>query len=225
MERIIAPSMMCADIFALKETVKIFEKKGIKYLHIDIMDGHFVSNITLGTDYCKLLRKCTKIRLDIHLMIEDPELRLNWFEFGKGDMVSVHAESTRHLQKCLAAIKARGAKAIVAFNPATPLNLLDYVLEDTDGVLLMTVNPGFGGQKLVPQTLDKISDLRKYLDEHGRTDCFIEVDGNVSFDNIEKMMKRGADVFVAGTSSVFAVNGEGVEGNIDRMNDIFNNLG
>lgn len=222
MEKIIAPSMMCADIFELKKIVKIFEGKNIGYLHIDVMDGHFVSNITLGTDYCKLLKKSTYIPLDIHLMIEEPEARINWFEFGKGDMVSVHAESTKHLQKCLAAIKERGAKAIVAFNPATPLNLLDYVLEDTDGVLLMTVNPGFGGQKLVPQTLDKISDLRKYLDERGREDCFIEVDGNVSFENTEKMVKRGADVFVAGTSSVFAKNGESMESNINRMYEILN---
>lgn len=203
MKNKISPSMMCADALNLGSTLKEFEKNGIEYLHIDIMDGAFVPNFTLGTDYCKILKNATSIPLDIHLMIEKPEERLDWFPIGEGDMVSVHAESTRHLQKILKAIKDKGAKAYVALNPATPLCFLEEVLPDIDGVLVMTVNPGFAGQKLVPQTLDKIRRVRKMLDEAGKTDAEIEVDGNVSFENAEKMSAAGANIFVAGTSSVF----------------------
>lgn len=199
----ISPSMMCADITALKETLAEFEKCNIEYLHIDIMDGHFVPNFTLGTDYCKSLKKNTNIPLDIHLMIERPEDKLQWFDFGNNDIVSVHAESTAHLQKALAQIKNKGARAFVAINPSTPINVLDYVLDDIDGVMIMAVNPGFAGQKMVPSCLSKITDLRNYLDSKGYNDVEIEVDGNVSFENAVKMKKAGANIFVAGTSSVF----------------------
>ncbi len=199
----ISPSMMCADALNLGVTLKEFEANGIEYLHIDIMDGSFVPNFTLGTDYCRMLKAATNIPLDIHMMIEKPEERLDWFPFGEGDMVSVHAESTRHLQKVLAAIKAKGAKAYAAINPATPLAAIEEVICDLDGVLVMTVNPGFAGQKLVPQTLDKITKVRKMLDKAGKEEAEIEVDGNVSFENAEKMSRAGANIFVAGTSSVF----------------------
>ncbi|MBR3965945.1 MAG: ribulose-phosphate 3-epimerase [Clostridia bacterium] len=203
MKNKISPSMMCADALNLGSTLKEFEENGIEYLHIDIMDGTFVPNFTLGTDYCKILKNATSIPLDIHLMIEKPEERLDWFPIGENDMVSVHAESTKHLQKVLRAIKDKGAKAFAALNPATPICFLEEVLDDIDGVLIMTVNPGFAGQKLVPQTLDKITRVRKLLDENGKKASEIEVDGNVSFENAEKMKKAGADIFVAGTSSVF----------------------
>lgn len=203
MKNKISPSMMCADALNLGSTLKEFEKNGIEYLHIDIMDGTFVPNFTLGTDYCKILKNATSIPLDIHLMIEKPEERLDWFPIGENDMVSVHAESTKHLQKVLRAIKDKGAKAFAALNPATPICFLEEVLDDIDGVLIMTVNPGFAGQKLVPQTLDKITRVRKLLDENEKKASEIEVDGNVSFENAEKMKKAGADIFVAGTSSVF----------------------
>ncbi len=198
--------MMCADILTLVDTLKTFEKNNIEYLHIDIMDGHFVPNFTLGTDYCKALKKITKIPLDIHLMINEPESKLDWFEFGEGDIVSVHAESTAHLQKALAAIKRRGAKAYVALNPATPLSVLDYILDDIDGVLVMAVNPGFAGQKMIPSALEKISEIKKLFAEKGLSDKKIEVDGNVSFENAVKMRDAGADIFVAGTSSIFSKN-------------------
>lgn len=200
----ISPSMMCADICCLKDTIDVFEKCGIEYLHIDIMDGHFVPNFTLGTDYCKSLRKITDIPLDIHLMIEKPEEKFSWFDFGSGDIVSVHAESTAHLQKALAQIKNIGAKAFVALNPSTPLNVLEYVLDDIDGVVIMAVNPGFAGQKMIPSSLDKIAELRSYLDSEGYSNIEIEVDGNVSFENAVKMKQAGANIFVAGTSSVFS---------------------
>lgn len=200
----ISPSMMCADIAALSEVLKTFEKNGVDYLHIDVMDGSFVQNFTLGTDYCRQLKRLTDIPLDIHLMIESPENKLSWFEFGEGDIVSVHAESTGHLQKALAFIRSRGAGAYVALNPATPLSALDEVLDDFDGVLIMSVNPGFAGQKMIPASLGKIKRLREYLDTHGRTDAEIEVDGNVSFENSVKMKNAGANVFVVGSSAVFS---------------------
>ncbi len=202
----ISPSMMCADILSLKETLEIFENCGIEYLHIDIMDGHFVPNFTLGTDYCKSLKKICNIPLDIHLMIERPEEKLSWFSFGEGDIVSVHTESTPHLQKALAGIKNAGAKAFAVLNPSTPVNVLDYVLNDIDGVTIMTVNPGFAGQKAIPSCISKIRDLRAYLDGRGFGDIEIEVDGNVSFENAVEMKEAGANIFVAGTSSVFSKN-------------------
>ncbi|MBQ8388331.1 MAG: ribulose-phosphate 3-epimerase [Clostridia bacterium] len=199
----ISPSVMCVDFFKLEEAVRAFEENGIEYIHVDIMDGRFVPNYTLGTDFVKKLKERTKIPLDIHLMIEEPESKLDWFEFGEGDYVSVHYESTRHLHKAVSAIKARGAKAMVAINPATPVSALECVLGEIDGVLIMTVNPGFAGQKLVRSTLPKITQLREQLDGLGYIDVEIEVDGNVSFENAKLMTEAGADIFVAGTSSVF----------------------
>ena len=212
----IAPSIMCAPAYEVAAYVADMEKNNIELVHIDIMDGSFVQNYTLGTNFVKELKAKTHIPLDIHLMIEEPEKKLEWFTFGEGDYVSVHFEATRHLQKALAAIRARGAKALVALNPATPISALDSVLDDIDGVLLMTVNPGFAGQKLVPQTLDKITRLRTMLDEAGRSQVLIEVDGNVSFINGEKMRRAGADMFVCGSSSIFSKEGT-VEENIARF--------
>ena len=199
----LSPSMMCADIFALSETVSAFERTGVEYLHIDVMDGHFVPNFTLGTDYCRRLKARTSIPLDIHLMVQRPEERLDWFPIGEGDYVSVHAETTDHLQRVLARIRSLGAKPMAALNPATPLDCLKYVLDDIDAVLIMTVNPGYAGQKLIPSTLAKIAELRKMLDTSGYGHVEIEVDGNVSFENAVKMRDAGANIYVAGSSSVF----------------------
>lgn len=199
----ISPSMMCADYRGFTELLKTFETTGIEYLHIDVMDGVFVKNYTLGTDFCERLRAMTDIPLDIHLMITEPEWKIDWFKPRPGEYISVHAEATNHLQRALAAIQKYDAKPMAALNPATPLSVLDYVLDDIDAVLLMTVNPGFAGQKLIPQTLKKITDCRKYLDERGYSNVEIEVDGNVSFENAKKMYEAGANIYVAGTSSVF----------------------
>jgi len=195
--------MMCASLTDLKSTLRNFEKNGVEYLHIDVMDGLFVPNFTLGTDYVKNLRKLSPIPLDIHLMVEKPEDKLDWFDLQPGEYVSVHYESTSHAQRALARIRDKGALPMLALNPATPLCVLDYLTCDLGAVLVMTVNPGFAGQKMVPSALRKISDLRSRLDAIGREDIEIEADGNVSFENAAKMRQAGCGIFVAGTSSIF----------------------
>ena len=211
----IAPSMMCADYRTFADLLRTFEAEKIEYLHIDVMDGVFVKNFTLGTDFCRRLRDMTGIPLDLHLMITEPEWKIDWFSPRPEEYVSVHAEATGHLQRALAKIREYGAKPMAALNPATPLSALDYVLDDIDAVLLMTVNPGFAGQKLIPQTLRKIADCRKYLDERGYGHVEIEVDGNVSFVNAEKMYAAGANIYVAGSSSVFC--GTDIAANITKL--------
>lgn len=215
----ISPSIMCADFFNLSECISLFEDCNIDLIHVDIMDGSFVPNFTLGTDFVKALKKNTNIPLDIHLMIDNPEKIIDSFEFGKGDYVSVHYESTKHLHKTVCTVRAKGAKALVAINPATPINVLESILDDIDGVLIMTVNPGFAGQKLVRSTLKKISALREYLDQNGYEDLEIQVDGNVSFENAKLMNQAGADIFVAGSSSVFSKENSMKE-NIAKMREI-----
>lgn len=203
MEKRISPSMMCADIFCLRETLDEFAKNQISYLHLDIMDGEFVPNFTLGTDYCRLMKERTEIPLDLHLMIQNPERKLSWFTFGKNDIVSIHFESTNHPYLALQMIRERGAKAFLAINPGTSAGVILPMLSVLDGVLVMTVNPGFAGQKLVESTLDKIEEVRVLAERAGKKDLLIEVDGNVSFENATRMSKKGADIFVAGTSSLF----------------------
>ena len=199
----ICPSMMCADIFDLKNVISVFEEKNIDYLHIDIMDGVFVPNYTLGTDYCRLLKAETDIPLDIHLMVNEPENKIDWFPVGENDYVSVHVESTNHLHRALMRIKEKGAKPMVALNPATPVCMIENVLDDIEAVLVMTVNPGYAGQKLIPSTINKIAEIRKYLNVRGYSDIEIEVDGNVSFENATKMKNAGANMFVVGSSGIF----------------------
>lgn len=214
----ISPSLMCADFLHLGDELKALEAHGIEYLHIDIMDGVFVQNYTLGTDFVKKLHAATNIPLDIHLMIQSPELKLDWFELKEGDYVSVHYESCTHIQALLSNIHKRGAKTMLALNPGTPLSVLEDLLLDLDAILVMTVNPGFAGQKLVPQTLDKIRRLRKMLDENGYGHVEIECDGNVSFENAKKMSEAGANIFVAGTSSIYAKTGS-FEENIVKLRE------
>ena len=209
----ISPSMMCADFLNLGEEIKVLEALNIEYLHLDIMDGSFVPNFTLGTDYVKKLKETTKIPLDIHLMIDRPEDKLEWFDFGQNDYVSFHYEATNHVQRTIAGIKGRGAKTMLALNPATSLCVLEDVIDDLDAVLIMTVNPGYAGQKLIPQTIDKIKRLR-----HMYPHIEIEVDGNVSFENAIKMREAGADIFVAGSSSIYSKSGN-LEKNTQRLRE------
>lgn len=213
----VSPSMMCADALNLGADAVALEKAGVQYFHYDVMDGDFVPNFMLGPDVIKAVRKVSKVPADIHLMVKNPERHLHLFDLRAGDVVSVHQESTIHLQRTLAAIRQTGAQAAVALNPATPLCTIEDVLPDIDMVLLMTVNPGFAGQKLVPQTLAKITRPRKILDESGYPHVRIEVDGNVSFENAVKMRAAGADLFVAGTSAVFREGG--IEANMAKLLD------
>lgn len=199
----ISPSLMCADFRHLELTVRAFEKAGVDYLHMDVMDGRFVPNFTLGPDLMRCVREMTDIPFDLHLMVERPEQHLHLFPIRPGDIVAVHQEAAVHLQRTLRQIKEAGARASVALNPATPINTLDYVLDDLDVVLVMTVNPGFAGQRLVPAALRKIAGLKRYLEQAGYGHIEIEVDGNVSCDHARRMRAAGADIFVAGTSSVF----------------------
>ena len=215
----ISPSLMCADFLHLGDELKTLEECGIEYLHIDIMDGVFVQNYTLGTDFVRKLHENCPIPLDLHLMITEPHLKLDWFDLRPGDYVGFHVEAEPHVQRTLAAIRDRGAKPMPVLNPGTPLNVLDEVLPDLDAVLLMTVNPGFAGQKLIPQTLDKIARLRRMLDERGYENVEIEVDGNVSFENAAKMSRAGANIFVAGTSSIYAKNGS-VKENAEKLRSV-----
>ena len=205
MSKKISPSLMCSDFINLKPQLTAFENSGIEYLHIDVMDGEFVPNYALGSDFIKQLKSQTNIPLDIHLMINNPDLKINYIPFSKGDIVSVHFETSKHLQRTITEIKKREAKAFVAINPSTPISLLEEVLDEIDGVLIMTVNPGFAGQKLIPSTINKIKKLKNKLTELGKN-IEIEVDGNVSFENAKIMSEAGADIFVAGTSSVFKTN-------------------
>lgn len=199
----ISPSIMCADFRHLEDNIKMLEKAGVEYLHFDIMDGNFVPNFTLGPDFMNAVREITSISFDIHLMVQHPENHLQLFNIRPGDIVTVHQESTIHLQRTLQKIKDLGATPGVALNPATPIYSIEHVLDDIGVVLIMTVNPGFAGQKLVPATIKKIAMLKKYLIENGYDAIEIEVDGNVSFENAKKMREAGADIFVAGTSSIF----------------------
>ncbi len=190
-------------MFCLGTAVKELERCGTDYLHIDVMDGVFVPNYTLGTDYIKNLHAYTDIPLDIHLMIISPDEKLERFDIRENDLVSIHFESTENITKCLEYINSKGAGAILAINPMTPCEAVIPYLDKIKGVLVMTVNPGYAGQKLVEGSFEKIKEMRHLLDGAGYENIFIEVDGNVSFENGVRMKAAGADMFVAGSSSVF----------------------
>lgn len=211
----LAPSVMCCDFFDLRRQLDAFEESGISLLHLDIMDGSFVPNFALGSDFVRQLRGATDIPLDLHFMIEHPERHLDTFGVCAGDLVSIHAETAVHLQRVLQAVKERGARVLLALNPATPVWTAADVLDDIDGVLVMAVNPGFAGQKMIPHAIDKIASVRRFLDENGRKDAMIEVDGNVSIPNALRMKAAGAQIFVAGTSALFGA--ESIAQNIARF--------
>lgn len=202
----ISASIMCANVLLLEKELHELVEAVIEYLHFDIMDGVFVPNIMLNNEMMKAIRNVTDIPFDVHLMITEPERKLKWFDFISGDIVSIHYESTPHVQRALAGVKETGAKAAIALNPATPIESIKYLLSDIDVVLIMAVNPGFAGQKMIPQTLQKITDVRKFLDDSGYSAISLQVDGNCSFDNIPDMRKAGADNFVLGSSSLFCGN-------------------
>ena len=199
----ISASMMCSDLIDLKDTIDIFEREEVEYLHIDMMDGSFVPNFGLGVDYIRGLRRLTDIPLDLHLMVKDPEYKLQWIGIKDTDIVSVHYESSFQVQRVLDWLLPYGCKRFLAINPATPLNVLEEVLDYIDGINLLMVNPGFAGQKIVPSTLKKVRKVVDLLKKAGREDITIEVDGNITLENAKVLKGIGADIFVAGTSSLF----------------------
>ena len=199
----LSASIMCADPVNMQRDLQLLKEHGVDYLHCDVMDGHFVPNLMLGTELIRAVKALNLLPLDIHLMVEHPENMIPWFPMGKDDIVSLHYESTPHVQRALAMIRESGATPALAINPATPLECVRDVLPDIGMLLIMTVNPGYAGQKLIEQTLDKISRARVMLNGAGFAHIPIEVDGNCSLINIPRMKRSGADIFVAGSSSVF----------------------
>jgi ribulose-phosphate 3-epimerase len=199
--KLIAPSILSADFSRLGEEIKAVEAAGADWIHIDVMDGHFVPNITMGPIIVEAARKSTRLPLDVHLMIENPDRYIPDFAKAGADYIAVQAEACVHLHRTVHLIKESGAKAGVALNPSTPLSALDWVLEDLDFIVIMSVNPGFGGQKFIRNSLDKIRKLRAMLQDHGLK-ALIQVDGGVNKNTIDKIAQAGADVFVAG-SAVF----------------------
>jgi ribulose-phosphate 3-epimerase len=198
---IVAPSILSADFGRLAEEVQKAERGGAGLVHVDVMDGHFVPNLTLGPPVVKSLRKATTLPLDCHLMIENAERYVDAFVDAGANWISVHVEAMPHLQRTVAHLRARGLRPGVVLNPATPLSTLDEILPEVDYVLIMSVNPGFGGQAFLPASLDKIRRLRRTIDERGLK-VQVEVDGGVDTSNVKALRLAGAEVFVAG-SAVF----------------------
>jgi ribulose-phosphate 3-epimerase len=197
----IAPSILSADFSRLGEEVRAIEKGAADYVHIDVMDGHFVPNITIGPLVVEAVRRVTTLPLDVHLMIENPDLYIPDFARAGADLITVHQEAVPHLHRTVQLIRSLGKRAGVSINPATPVATLEVILEEVDLVLVMTVNPGFGGQSFIPACLPKIEALRQAVDRRGLS-VELEVDGGVKTDNIGLIAAAGADVFVAG-SAVF----------------------
>ncbi len=200
----LAPSILSADFAKLLEDVKKVERAGCEYLHIDVMDGHFVPNITLGPAIVKSLRKDVDMVFDTHLMIENPDNYIKDFVDAGSDLIVVHQEACKHLHRTVQNIKSHGIKAGVALNPATSIETIKHVLNDVDMVLIMTVNPGFGGQSFIEEMIEKIQELKLIIQEKG-LDIDIQVDGGIKPENVEKVVRAGANVIVAG-SAIFNSN-------------------
>ena len=201
MEKCLAPSILSADFGVLKEQLELIDEAGAQYVHFDVMDGVFVPSISYGMPVLKSIRKYTDRLFDVHLMIVDPERYIKDFAEAGADIITVHAEACKHLDATIDLIKANGAMAGVALNPATPVATIKHVLDKVDMVLIMTVNPGFGGQKLIPYTIDKVRELVELCHEVGAK-IDIEVDGGINIDTIDDALDAGANIIVAG-SAVF----------------------
>ncbi|MDI3089992.1 ribulose-phosphate 3-epimerase [Priestia megaterium] len=199
---LIGPSLMCADMGVLKETVIRLDQAGVDFFHLDVMDGNFVPNFTMGPDLIKSIRPYTNKPFDVHLMVKNPENHLDTFIEAGANMISVHAEATEHLQRTLQTIRNKGLKAGVALNPSTPIEELKYVIDTVDYITVMTVNPGFAGQKFIPLMYQKVKDLKQLFDKEGYK-IDIQVDGNIGYETIPGVIENGANMLVCGTSSLF----------------------
>jgi len=195
----IAPSILAADFSCLGEGIRAVERGGAAVLHVDVMDGHFVPNISIGVPVVASLRKATQLPLDVHLMIENPELYIQGFAAAGADWISVHQEATPHLDRALSMIREHGCLPGAAINPATPVSTLSEVLDKVDHVLVMSVNPGFGGQKFIPGALGKIRELKRIRESYNHA-FRIEVDGGVGPENVTELVRAGAEILVAGTT-------------------------
>ncbi|MEB3028770.1 ribulose-phosphate 3-epimerase [Parvimonas micra] len=213
----LSPSLLSADFTNLKSEMEVLDKNGVKYLHLDVMDGMFVPNISFGPMIIKQLRPLTNMIFDVHLMIEDPDRYVQNFKDAGADILTVHYEACKHLHRTVSYIKSLGMKAGVSLNPATNIDVLDYVLEDLDLVLIMSVNPGFGGQSFIPSAIDKIKNLKAKIRERN-LNVIVEVDGGVKTTNVKDVIEAGADLIVSG-SDVFADK----ENRIRAYKEIFKN--
>ncbi len=198
----LAPSLLSADFSKLGEEIAQIEKGGADYVHLDVMDGSYVPNITFGAPVIKKIRDTTRLPFDVHLMVDRPERFIGDFADAGSDIITVHPEATIHLHRTLQSIKERGIRAGVSLNPSTPLNVLDHIMDDIDLILVMSVNPGFGGQSYIPAMTDKIRKLRRLISESGR-DIILEVDGGIKLDNAKEIIDAGADMIVVG-SGIFS---------------------
>ena len=195
----IAPSILSADLLQLKVQVEILSENGADFIHVDVMDGHFVPNLTFGPNMVKALKRITSVPLDVHLMISNPDLYIEAYAKAGADILTVHQETCTHLHRTIQSIHQQGIKAGVSLNPATSLSTIKNVLDDMDLLLIMTVNPGFGGQKFIPQGLKKIAEARKMIDKSER-DILLEVDGGVDSTTVESIVQHGARVLVSGSA-------------------------
>ncbi|MBO5462736.1 MAG: ribulose-phosphate 3-epimerase [Clostridia bacterium] len=203
MKKLLSASLMCADLTNLIASVKELEKAGIDYLHIDIMDGSFVPNITLGFDLVNAIKKVTDIPLDIHMMVNEPSKFIDRMNLSENDILCIHYESEIHIHRTLEMIKNKGCKTGLAINPQTPVENIKHLTDYIDMLLVMTVSPGFTGQKMFMGAEKKVKEARKLLEEWSCSDMLIEVDGNISLPNGRKLSQCGADIFVLGTSALF----------------------